>query len=155
MEKKINKSHTTVEKQYRWDRKTSILRQTHLHNWIYVHNWNCKQNKALKKVYPSEIWSALDNFFVKVNVCICLYKIEFQNNIWVVQTFRFKLVDYFHKQFWVKRLKPILFTVFHNLTKAIRDRIQNVLKKQRTVQFSPKTYADIWFSITCFGHLDV
>ena len=86
-----------------------------------------------------------------------LYKIDFQNNIWVVQTFRFKLVDYFHKQFWVKRLKPILFTVFHNLTKAIRDRIQNVLKNKElynSIQRITQIYVE-FVCISCFGQLVV
>lgn len=39
-------------------------------------------------------------FFLKLMSAYVLYKIDFQNNIWVVQTFRFKLVDYFHKQFF-------------------------------------------------------
>ena len=121
-----------------------------------------KQN-VLKKVYLSEICSALDLFllllifFLKVMSAYVLYKIDFQNNIWVVQTFRFKLVDYFHKQFWVKRLKPILFTVFHNLTKAIQDRIQNVLKNKElynSIQRITRIYVK-FVCISCFGQLVV
>lgn len=40
----------------------------------------------LEKAYTSETWSALDNS-QKLMSAYVLYKIDFQNNIWVVQIF--------------------------------------------------------------------
>lgn len=87
-------------------RKTRIRHKHH----IYVHiQWSKKNTHT----YTSEIWLAFDNF-QKVNVCICFYtkyNFFFKTIFWVVQFFffRFKLVDYFHKQFACEKQKdPLL-----------------------------------------------
>lgn len=140
-------------------RKTIIWRQIHhiffTMDYMYIFKFLSKTNVFLEKAYTSETWSALDNS-EKLMSAYALYKIDFLNDIWVVQIlfffffFRFKLVDYFHKQFVWKRLTPILFTVLHNLTKAVTLRIKKcVLKnKQITVHLYSRSY--LVYTDTCW-----
>lgn len=83
-----------------------------LYNGLYVHiklvgSKNKKNKRSLEKAYTSERWSALDNSQKWMSAYVFIQN-RFSNNIWVVQIFfssfsyfylRFKLVDYFHKQF--------------------------------------------------------
>lgn len=66
-----------------------------------------------------------------VSVCICFIQNRLSNNIWVVQFLRFKLVDYFHKQF-VYEKKPESYPI-HSITQFDRSLLKKKKKKRREV----------------------
>lgn len=50
-----------------------------------------------------------------VSVCICFIQNRLSNNIWVVQFLRFKLVDYFHKQFVYEKAQVLSYSQYHTI----------------------------------------